>query len=566
MRKIVKNQEMNAEKRRYFIFAAIIMIQVVVMLYWANEKSNFYIDELYSMGYASNFTGRGDTERRISDGPEWQFNKWINNALFKEYLLVSEEEQIFQLSFTEAVQKMLTGRNYFGLLNIAESLVGYDFVSARPGIVLNILIFILTEIAFLLFMQKMKMELCSRYLALVMFGFSAFTIGFVEYIRFYIIVIMYFMWLLNLLYFVWTNEHMKKIIPAEIGILALTYLSYKNSELTLFFFGAFSLCFVIALVITKKWKRLISYIITGAVAFVYILITTNYVGVLLHPTAHPEASGTALRASLRVAEPSLAAIASRIFLVTEWIGTYYFGHYIVILLAATALIAYSLWVHGRKKEEGTPAFEAFHLKSDLKNRKISQECGFILVLIGAAVFYTLFAALAGFKLQRYYCFTILLAAVIFWGLLDRLIKKAPSEMRRGCYAILAAATVLSALIPFRERHVDYIYEDDRDFIAALEPYNDRDVDTVLLVRRVDGAPHPFAIYDCVNLTSENSDIYLIDMESYSYEELDFSDEFILWDRENKDSSEVLNDLAAHGYEIESLGTDHVCQAYICRIK
>ena len=264
MRKIVKNQEMNAEKRRYFIFAAIIMIQVVVMLYWANEKSNFYIDELYSMGYASNFTGRGDTERRISDGPEWQFNKWINNALFKEYLLVSEEEQIFQLSFTEAVQKMLTGRNYFGLLNIAESLVGYDFVSARPGIVLNILIFILTEIAFLLFMQKMKMELCSRYLALVMFGFSAFTIGFVEYIRFYIIVIMYFMWLLNLLYFVWTNEHMKKIIPAEIGILALTYLSYKNSELTLFF-GAFSLCFVIALVITKKWKRLISYIITGAV-------------------------------------------------------------------------------------------------------------------------------------------------------------------------------------------------------------------------------------------------------------------------------------------------------------
>lgn len=154
MRKIVKNQEMNAEKRRYFIFAAIIMIQVVVMLYWANEKSNFYIDELYSMGYASNFTGRGDTERRISDGPEWQFNKWINNALFKEYLLVSEEEQIFQLSFTEAVQKMLTGRNYFGLLNIAESLVGYDFVSARPGIVLNILIFILTEIAFLLFMQK----------------------------------------------------------------------------------------------------------------------------------------------------------------------------------------------------------------------------------------------------------------------------------------------------------------------------------------------------------------------------------------------------------------------------
>ena len=59
MRKIVKNQEMNAEKRRYFIFAAIIMIQVVVMLYWANEKSNFYIDELYSMGYASNLRAEG---------------------------------------------------------------------------------------------------------------------------------------------------------------------------------------------------------------------------------------------------------------------------------------------------------------------------------------------------------------------------------------------------------------------------------------------------------------------------------------------------------------------------
>lgn len=554
---------MNAGKRAFCIYTAIIVLQVIVMLYWAREKSNFYIDELYSMSYANSFTGRGDTARRIYDAPDWQYNKWINNALFKKHLLLSEEEQLFQLSFPEAAQKMLAGRNYFGLLNIAESIAGYSIVSARPGIVLNILIFIVTEIAFLLFMQKMNMEVRSRYLALTMFGFSGYVISFVEYIRFYIIVAMYLMWLLNLLYVVWGDDNLRKIIPAEIGILIVTYLSYKNSELTLIFFGIFSFFFVIALAIAKKWKRLVCYMIMGICSFIYILVTTDYVGILLHPAEHPDANGTALKASLRMTEPSFNAIGSRLSLAWKWIGTYYFGHYSVILLVAAALAAYSLLFYVKKKKYGQSASVPFGTKNGPAHRKISRECGFILVLLFTALFYTLFAAMAGFKAQRYYCFTIFLAAIIVWGILDRLLKWVPQEMLRGWYIILAAGVFISAIIPFQTRQIDYIYEEDRTFISALETY--RDTNTVLLVRRESGVPHPFTVYDCINLTSENTDIYLIDMAAYSYEELNLTDEFILWDRLDRDPSDVLNDLSEHGYEIESLGTDHVSQAYICRI-
>lgn len=565
MRKVEMNQKMSAGKRTFFVFAAIIAVQVLVMLYWANEKSNFYIDELYSMGYASSFTGRGDTARRIADGPEWQYNEWIDNASFKKYLLVSEEEQLFQLSFPEAVQKMLTGRNYFGLLNIAESIAGYDIVSARPGIMLNILFFIAAEIALLLFMQKIKMDVRSQCLALAMFGFSAYIIGFVEYIRFYIVVTMYFMWLLNLLYCVWREDSLKKVVPAEIGVLALTYLSYKNSELTLIFFGAFSLCFVIALAVTRKWKQLISYTIMGVCSFIYILFTTEYVAVLMHPTEHPAAGRVAREASLSISKLSFGDLIERISWLKEKIGIYYFGRYSIILLTAAVLVVYSLWIHYRKRKEAQSTFESFNIRSPLQERKISQESGFLLVLLGTAVIYTLIAATAALQEQRYYCFTILLTAVIFWGALDRLLKKVPPEMLRGWYVILTLAVTAIALIPFKTRYIDYIYEGDRDFKSALEPY--RDSDTVLLVRLGGlGVPDAHYYYDCINLISENAEIYLVDMEAYSFGELDLVDEFVLWDRQSNDPADVLDALTAQGYEVERLGANHVSQAYICRIK
>lgn len=558
---------MSSRRKTFLIYMVIIALQIVVLLYWANEKINFFVDELYSKGYASSYTGEGDTARYITYAPEWKPNEWVNNALFKKYLVVSDEERIFRLPFSEAMKKILTGRNYFGLLNIVESIAGYSIVSARPGIVLNMFIFIILEIALLIFMHKMKMDVRSRYLALIMFGFSGYIISSVEYIRFYIIVIMYLIWLLNLYYCVWSSSGLKRQISAEIGILVLSYLAYKNSELTMIFFCAMSFCFVIALVISKKWKQLISYVVVGLCSASYILVTTDYVDILFHPAKYSTVKNHAVDASVNISKLSLDVIKSNLYLLMEMIEYSYFGHYLVIWLAVVALTTYSLWMLGRKKDDGLRGtLELIGGKINLRKVKLSPESGFICVLLGTAAIYTLVAAMAGFNVWRYYCFAFVLIVITFWYILDRIIKKyVPQEMIRGWYIILMISVILSALIPFKVRNIEYIYEDDRNFQYAIQPYKDMDIVLVVFENETYGYISRHEVYDCVNQMSINSNIYAVDVEKYLYDEKNFTDEFILWGHKEKDLSAILDDLSEHGYWIESLGMDHVSQAYVCRM-
>lgn len=98
--------------KHYIVYALIVGIQLLVIIFWASQKGNFHCDEMLSLGYASNYTGLGDTARYIYEAPEWRLDDWIDNADLKKYLTVSEEEQFFNLSFAEGAKAFVTGRSY----------------------------------------------------------------------------------------------------------------------------------------------------------------------------------------------------------------------------------------------------------------------------------------------------------------------------------------------------------------------------------------------------------------------------------------------------------------------
>lgn len=551
---------MDSKQKPFFIFIAIITLQLVVMLYWANEKSNFFADELYSMCYASSYTGEGDKTPHATVGPEWTPKEWVNNGSLKKYMIVEEDEQIFRLPFFRAWKKLLTGKNYFGLLNIAESIAGYSFVSARPGIVLNMIIYIVAGIALVILMRKMKMNDRSQYLALAMFGFSSQGIGLVEFIRFYMLVIMYLLWQLILFYVVWNSDSFKKIIPAEFGILGLTYLSYRNSQLALIFFGAFSFCFAIALIMLKKWKPLISYVVMGLCGTAYVWVTTDYIKILLHPTDFLQSGNKAVTASLSIAAFSIDLTKANVLKCRKYFGAFFFENYFIVLMAIIALTMYSLWMRRRKKDETRLLCGLTECKIRLRNFKLSPESGFVCALLGAAVTYTLIIAMANLVTRRYFCIGFMLFYIAFWYILDRILTKCiRRELCSGWYIILTTAVALNALVPFKTREIPlaYIYEDDRSFISALEPYRNMDV----VLAELNG----MEINDCMNLMSENSYIYAVRLGDYSYDEEKFADEFVFWTRNDQDILPILNDLVERGYEVESLGKDHISQAYVCRI-
>jgi len=548
----------------------IIAIQLVVVLYWANAKSNFFLDEFYSMGYASSYTGGSTGFPTASDN--WKPNEWVNNAPFKKCLTVEEDEQIIRLPFFKALKKMVTGKNYFGFLNIAESITGYSHISIRPAIALNMIFFVSAEIAFLLFMRKIEMDVRSQYLALAMFGFSGLGLGLVVFIRFYIIVIMYLLWMLILFYSIWNSNSFKKIIPMEIGILGLAYLAFKNSQLAMIFFGAFSFCFVIALLISKKWKPFISYMIMGLCGVAYIGMTTDYIGILLHPADYSEVKNKAVKASLNIATFSLDLIKENIERYMKLFGDSYFGNYFIVLSAAATLTAYSLWIFRRKREIKLPTvshktesdtLEPAECKHNPRNFKCNPESGFICVILGTAVIYTLVMALADLTAERYLCIAFLLYCIVFWYVLDRALNKwLHKELISGWYIILAVVVILSSLVPFKTRDIGiaYIYEDDKDLNEILGPY--RDMNVVLAFVNGTGVE----IYDCINLMSEKAYLYAIELDNYVYDEEKFADEFLLWVRSDQDASPVLNNLTEQGYKCENLGENHASQVYACLIR
>ncbi len=593
-------------KKVYLAYAIIILLQILVIIFWANKKTNYFIDEFYSMGYARGFTGEEPTAQYITRSSEWTYNEWHSNSEFKNQLYMTENSKIWNAPIKKSIGNLITGRNYFGLLNLTESITGFNRVSNFPAVALNILLFVIAEIGLLYLLTKLSVDFIPRLLALSMFGFSAFFISIVEYVRFYMLVVTLFIIMLNLFYCFWKEESLKRIITFEIGIFALAYFVLKNSELIGPYFAFISFCLIITLILQKKWKQFISYMVGCIVGVAYVALFTDYLQTILNP-----AGKTGL----------VAAIASSInentieFMKTyrEWelelIADTLFGHTRIALITMATLTGYTLWKKRQifKDDEQIKKInisvsdiialilwiiiykvsvyrnngvliskgvlyivliwiivDSLWKRLGLKRIKADSDSVFVIVLTAASVLYTIFTSLPNLRIWRYYCFVMAVIPIVLWYFVDRLLKKVPlKELTKGWYLIFTISAIVTAIMPFVRNNIYYTYEEDKQFESNVREYDGMGV--VLLCRPENGQYDQY-VYDCINIRPDDSEIYLINLNDYRYEDEDFRKEFILWDHQREDISPVLDDLGNNGYAIESLDTNHISQAYVCRIE
>ncbi len=606
---------MRLKPRALWIYAFIMVLQIIVVLYWGKIKTNYYIDDLYSMGYASSFTEKGDTAQYISTSPDYEFNEWIENASFKKYLLLSDEEKASNVPPVELMHKLIVKRNYFGLLNIAESIAGYDCVTSRPGLFLNILFFVLAELSLISLMKKMGFDEKVGCLSLAMFGFSSYVLSAAEYIRFYMMVIMLMLMMLNALYKLWNATAWKGIILSELAAYITAYFAYKNSELTLLFFGAFMGCFLVAAFFTKKWRHLISNIVLSILGVAYIALSTDFIGILLHQTEY-DAGGAALEASRNIANASFGTVKNYLIWVKTLFETYYFGNYRIIYLLIGA-VTIVLVLNNEKHEKNFLTFDIKNIRIQeikgvtvcalvcwvaiylfarkfgqgvrissivlllillvgfaeatgyiisFKKPPVSSDGMFICILFGAAVMYTIFCAMCGYSTWRYYCFGFTSFSIILWFIIDRVLKKSfLRETKRPLVRVLTVFVVINSLIPFKTRNIEYMYEDEHGFIFNVR--NNQPLDVVMYTTTVAGwVETRHELYDCVNLVPAEAKIYIVNLGLYEYEQVDYPAEFMLWCHSSSDMTVVLDDLAHHGYETLDLGADHCSHAYVCSLQ
>ncbi len=598
---------MSIDKRKaYCIYALIILLQIAVIIYWGCQKTNYFIDEFLSMGYARGFTGNEPTARYITESSEWTYNEWHNNLEFKSQLLISDNAKIWNAPILDSLKGFILGRNYFGLLNLFESIFGFRAISNWPAVVLNIFLLILSEVGLLSLLSKLSVDYIPRFLALSLFGFSAFFISTALYVRFYMLVTALFIFMLNMFYRFWMAEKLKDIIIYEIGIFALAYFTLKSTELIGPFFGCVSLCLIVALVFNKRLKQLIVYCVGCLGGVIYIFLFTDYIQTILSPEGK---SGLVADIVSSINEDTIEFMKTY----REWeldiITDLLFGHTRIFLGTLALVTGYTLWKKRRiftKKEFSNSLFiSTFDIamfilwlaiyrisvyrnkgvviskgililviawliintlwkKVSLKGKRIGADATYIIVLMASAVLYSIFTSLPNLRIWRYYCFVMVIIPIALFYAVDRLLKKEGlKELYKGWYAILILSTIAIAISPFIRRNIFYIYEEDKRFEINVREYEDKDV--ILLCRPGHGQNNQY-IYDYINIMPEEAHVYLVNMNEYEFKTIDFTGEFVIWDHQGEDCQEVLDDLINSGYEIESLDKNHISKAYLCKKK
>ena len=540
------------KRLQYAIYIIIFIAQIAVILYWASAKTNYFIDELYSMERAVSYSGQGNVSYYIQETSDWKMDEWMDNSELKKYLIVTDEEKLFNLPLATVIGKILTGRSYNGLLNIAMSIAGYSVISARAGIALNLLLIVLAELFLIFLMGKLDMGFGSKCMSLVMFGFSGYILGIAGYIRFYSMVIWLLMMIFTLFYVVWSDEKMATVLLSEVGIFVLTYLSYRHTELTIPYFGALSLCFLIGMILTKQWKKVASFCTFILVGMIYIISSTNYLDAIIRPSEYT-GSSVVSRIAGNLLNPSFEASSYYFSFLKKMFADQYFGHGMVLILAICSVCVYMI-------------ISCKVITLDFRNFQISKNSGYVLIVLGAGIIYTIFAAIEDFSDggSRYNFFNFVCFAIVFWYIVDRLLVRIKPKLRNiRVNMIVAFWVVIAVLMPFITRNVDYIYEDDAPFKERIEQHSDSDV--VLYVMDLDGDITNHEAYDCINQMPSESSIYATDLLTYNYDKVDYPDSFILWSKNGYDLSGVLSDLGSHDYNIEDLGINHIsCAYYVSR--
>ena len=589
------------KKRSILIYAIIIFLQLLVIVYWSSCKTNYHIDELFSMAYANDFFGLRGNPQYITESDEFVWDAWINASEFKRYMSIPWEGKVFNAPLSKVIKVLFTERNYFGLLNIAESVVG----TSKAGIMLNCLFFVITEIVLISLMRKLDMDSITGYLALAMFGFSVYIISAAEFIRFYMLVIMLLLIILNLCYRIWNSEKWGVIILNEITVLILVYFSFNNSELVIPFFAAFWACFLVASLILKKRKQSITGVVVCALGVIYLATQTIVLDVLLNANAYDN-SGVWGQSSAAIIDSITSISTYTIMDFLMWIKSlfeyYYFATrpimYLVLAAVSICLIItvvpdkkYSIdvkrinpvagamflfWMglfgasfvldHGREISALVIYCilimifaQATGFRFRLSEVRVSSDSIFVALLAVAAILSIIFGELCSFRIWRYYCYGFVSMTVVFWYFVDRIIKSQTLvSARRPLLVILIVFVTINAIIPFRTRSIEYIFEDEKGFVESI--HNLEGMDVVLFLPP-DKGPTLHALYDCVNIIPDSTMMYIADLNQYEYNSMDYPDTFILWAYSESDLDTVTGDLEKNGYQVDEIGTDYCSRAF-----
>lgn len=548
--------EQNIQKRilfkpKYAMYIAVILLQLIGVLYWANMKQNYYIDELFSYQFASNFTWGEDTALYLTMSDEWKEEEWISNAGLKKQLCISDAEAFSAQPLPTVLKLLSFKKTYHGLLNMAHIISHCHTLNKWPGIVLNLLFLLISDLLLIILFKRLRVRNLITCLALLMLGLSSYFLSLNLYIRFYLFSNMLALAMILLLHISYKAQRFVTILLAELGAFLCAFFSLLNAEYTLIFAVALFGLFFLFMLIRKEWLKVISFIPVGAGTFAYLLLKTKYIDMLFHLDRY---MASAVNGSME------QEVAQRILMSSPWTVLEFlrnwllklfidslFGHLSLFIAWAVLLIAMIVW--------------AFKTGPHFMNVWRSEDGPFVILLVCTTGIFFLFAGIAYVSTSRYMNFGMLTFLICFWICVDRMLGKMGLRSRRVFSYVLTLLAIACITAPLITRNVDFIYEEDRDFVETIAERNQ--TDTILICR--DKSPiGQSESFDAVSQLDDQARLYITTSESVTRWSTPLPKEFLIWTINSRDLTSTINQLKTEGYSIESLGCDHISQVYYCK--
>ncbi len=259
----MKTGEMFCKKNiPYLIFIIILIMQMIMMTYFAHIKEGYHVDELWSYGLANSYYFP-----HIFMEDNLDLN-WVDGDFFKSYITVDEGERFTYDSVKFNMEHDSHPPMYFMILHTISSFFPSIF-SKWFGLMPNILCYGISALMLYILSNKV---FNNKYLALlpcVFWGFSKGAVSVVIYIRMYCMVTMWALCFANLHYkMIFTKRQTFKNL---VLVTAFTFCGFMTHYFFIIFafFGA--AYYSLFLMFQKRWKDFGKYCCAMAVNFIFVL-------------------------------------------------------------------------------------------------------------------------------------------------------------------------------------------------------------------------------------------------------------------------------------------------------
>lgn len=538
-------------KRYGILFCIIVAIQVMVMIYWGNQKSNYYWDEFYTFHNAAYLFQ--DTD---------EIGKHIDNYVrYGEWDSVNRLKMLFAVSGNidkidvRHILNVISVYPYAVMLNLVESLAFRGVMIKWAGIALNIGLFILVQFILFRLANGMFDNPIFAVLPVLLYGFSGMAVSMVVFVRNYMFLTLMLMVITWSLYKIWCEEKILKVLAYDVVIALCVVPSFKESPITAFYLIGLFGAVTIGWILDRQYRKLLSFSLPGVLVGGYILLfKTRYIREILMFASGKEIELTEADNYLiqRLFSINGEAINHRVRYAIDMVDWYLLGDKLIMLcwlvLVFGLLIVLGVF-HRHNIEESRPCF----CNLDTKRMLFNWRGKYFHILWATVIFFFVLAVMFGLEEIRYYSFVFPEVALCIVGVVVTSSKNISNN------SIVAKRVVLSSMCIFilmgsvatqKIPRIENVYSQDKGIKEHVRSTG--------LVNVVQDRGN-FVLQNAVEYALEEQKIYILNGCEYDYDSL--PEEFLLWtDHEDNWST---GKLIEADYKVELFDRTWVADVFRC---